>query len=251
MRYHPRGGWRAANIWLGMVLLVACDSHTSGAHPAGSAVPSASVKRTLTPQKKVSSLRPIPNPSALTPNDPRMVKAQRQAQASLPYFIAQMAAPDKFRNRHFAIEITRSALPSGVAPTPSDSAAPSARPAPAASTIAPSARPAPAASTIAPSAAPSYSLWVTVLGHRDGVFKCRVDKPRAELPTLKAAMPLSVPSDEVMDWRITDDTGKIFGAFGLRATLSLLPADVRAATESMLQPLPQASPAAAGVPAKP
>ena len=224
----------------------ACDKSVNQQQTSSTTASVAASAHAMPAKSVVPSLQPQPNAAALSPDDPRLLAAKSQAQASLSHFIQELAATSKTRNRDFALLVSRT--PAGTAPATMASVA-SAPPAPT-NTTKPAAANASgsAAAPAAPGSPESFDVWLTAVKYvptNGGTFTCRVNKPRAEVPSLKPGQEIAVPASEIRDWRIMEGNGKVFGSFTLRATLPLMPEHVRAAMGQVLQPLPTSSTAVA------
>lgn len=83
------------------------------------------------------------------------------------------------------------------------------------------------------------NLWMTACtrgGPADYVCTVTGDPSR---PEINAGDAYAVVAGDVVDWRIDDESGRIHGAFALRAQLPTMAAEARSALIARLAPLPR------------
>lgn len=81
-------------------------------------------------------------------------------------------------------------------------------------------------------------MWLIDVKAIDGGFDGRLDNDPESVPTAKIGERYTVKRDELSDWMVIDDQGRMFGAYTVRVQLPEIPAEQRAALEAALQPLP-------------
>ncbi len=81
-------------------------------------------------------------------------------------------------------------------------------------------------------------MWLVDVKVVDTGFEGLLDNDPRDAKDAVSGQRYTVARDELTDWNIIDEQGRIWGGYTIRAVLGQLPADQRAAMKQALQPLP-------------
>lgn len=82
-------------------------------------------------------------------------------------------------------------------------------------------------------------MWVGDVKAVDGGFAGVLGNEPRDVTDVKLGDPVVVKRGEVSDWMITDDQGRMWGGYTVRALMHEVDPAQRATVEAMLQPLPE------------